>query len=58
MRVATTKDLFVRFLWYGATIHVHLLTLLLNFDMVCLNVVDEAIDKLDGLLKALDEGLG
>ena len=58
MRVATAKDLFVRFIGYHAPIHVHLLTFLLDFDMVRLDVVDEAIDQLDGLLKALDERLG
>ena len=58
VRVATAKDLFVRFIGYRAPIHVHLLTLLLDFDMVRLDVVDEAIDQLDGLLKALDKRLG
>ena len=58
VRVATAKDLFVRFLGYVTPIHVNLLTLLLYFAMVGLDVIDQAIDQLDGLLKALDERLG
>ena len=58
MRVATAKDLLVCLLGYVAPVHVHLLTLLLDLAMVRLDVVDEAIDQLDLLLKTLDERLG